>query len=558
MKKVKFLRMIAAAVISFILLPGAIDAPYVCAAGKKLSQSDFVHTQGRNIIGTDGKTIEIRGMALGNCVYDNPSSPPSNHHSEKAYKELSEMGFNCVRFYLNYGIFESDSKPYEYKKSGIEWLDKNVKWAKKYGMGIIFNMHCPQGGYQSQGNGTELWTDKNNQDRLAALWRFIASRYANETAVWGYGLINEPVVPLKDDKDETAEQYFSLVRRLTEEIRSVSPYQMIFAERLCAAKDISSGKPADWNLFDLENSFPETGDSNTVYEFHFYTPHKFTHQYAEWTGNGGKNASYPSDELTEIIYENSWTGFEKAKKKSEHDGWSYFESDPVSSNNKRNIAVAALNVNGIGNGEAYFDDIVITEISASGSSTIKYSYDFSASAGEFYPWSSDGTGSIEFCGDDGHSEKGCAMISGAKSDFTASASGIAMKKDCKYVISGYIKSGSENACIRLDFAKAKEVIAVDADYLEKEIKPYADFSEKRNVPVYMGEFGVIRYGFEENRNGVGWVSDVIDICRKYNIGFNYHTYHETSFGLYGNDQNKSPSELNKELAALFVQKLKGR
>ena len=108
------------------------------------------------------------------------------------------MGFNSVRFYINYCFFEDDAAPYKYKESGFKWLDKNVKWAKKYGMGIIINMHCPQGGYQSAGNGMELWNDAENQNRLIALWKAIAERYSGEPAVWGYGLLNEPYVPLLD------------------------------------------------------------------------------------------------------------------------------------------------------------------------------------------------------------------------------------------------------------------------------------------------------------------------------------------------------------------------
>ena len=174
-----------------------VSAGYPVSA-QKYTADDFVHAEGRKIIGTDGKELHIQGMALGNNVWSNPSSPDLSHHSESTYKELSEMGFNCVRFYINYGLFESDVNPYHYKKSGFDWLDKNIRWAKKYGMGIIINMHYPQGKYQSNGEGLELWTKKSNQDRLTALWKKIARRYADEPTVWGYGLINEPVVPMKD------------------------------------------------------------------------------------------------------------------------------------------------------------------------------------------------------------------------------------------------------------------------------------------------------------------------------------------------------------------------
>ena len=132
----KFITIIISALILFTVIPQA-------SAAKKLTQEDFVHAVGQYIIGTDGERLELRGMAMGNNVYMNMPEPNYKHHTEKSYKELSEMGFNCVRFYINYQLFEDDKKPYTYKKSGFDWLDKNIRWAKKYSIGIIINMHCP-------------------------------------------------------------------------------------------------------------------------------------------------------------------------------------------------------------------------------------------------------------------------------------------------------------------------------------------------------------------------------------------------------------------------------
>ena len=82
--------------------------------------------------------------------------------------------------------------------------------------------------------------------------------------------------------------------------------------------------------------------------------------------------------------------------------------------------------------------------------------------------------------------------------------------------------------------------------------PYVQFSKKHNVPIYLGEFGVISEGFENGRSGADWVKDIISICRKYNIGFNYHVYNEPAFGLY----DDYPDGRNEELAELFRKMLK--
>lgn len=542
---------LAAAAVAAAIIISAIPQAF---AVKKLSQDDFIHACGRDIIGTDGEKLELKGMAMGNNVYMNMPDPNYKHHTASSYKELAEMGFNCVRFYINYQLFEDDKRPYKYKKTGFDWLDKNIRWAKKYGIGVIINMHCPQGGYQSQGTGMALWTDRSNQKRLTALWSEIAARYADEPAVWGYGLINEPYVPLKDSMEETFGQYETYTSELVKAVRRASPYQAIFVECLCSAKDINGGKQADWEWFVPENTFPYIDDDNIVYEFHCYEPFHFTHQNAEWAGTYGITMTYPSDEIVRAEYENGWVGCTKMKKINTDGDWGYFESEAASLTDKYNVALVTLGINGSqGEGAVYYDDISVTEVSPDGKSKIKYQYDFSGgSADMFSLWSSDGTGEAVVVGG-GRNNSYCLKISGSKSLFTACSNRFELKKGYKYYISGYIKTENTRCSprISIDFSKASSFYTANKNYIESRIKIYADFSKKHNVPLYLGEFGVIADGFKQGRNGAYWVADVIDICRKYNIGFNYHSFHEEAFGFYSNSALELPDKKNEELAELF-------
>lgn len=520
-------------------------------SAQKYSADDFVHAEGSKIIGTDGKELCIQGMALGNSVWGNPSLPDTSHHNEKTYKELSKMGFNSVRFYINYGLFEDDKKTYKYKQSGFEWLDKNIKWAKKYGMGIIINMHCPQGGYQSTGGGMELWTDKSNQDRLTALWKAIAKRYANEPTVWGYGLINEPVVPMKDTLEQTYEQYNKLMNRITAAIRKVSPYQAVFVEGVgCAVK--SDGE-REYEYFTPEHSFAKINDKNVIYEFHKYDAFYFTHQNTELAGTKGITMTYPSDVVVGENVVNGWVGCISASKKSSASGgWSYFESRTISSLNKANIVTPVVTASNLGEGgSAYFDDITLTEISPKGKRRTLFTADFSDGVLNSSPWSEDGSGVSEYYDGDGNNAKGCLKISGTTSIYVQNFKRFEMKKGYKYIVSGYIKSDSSSPEIRMDMSLSENIFSFDKDFLEENFMPYVKFSEEHNVPLYLGEFGVISEGFENDRNGVGWVRDMISICRKYNIGFDYHVYNEVNFGLY----DAYPKGRNEELAKLFEEVL---
>ncbi|MFA6623456.1 MAG: hypothetical protein WCS54_05040 [Fibrobacteraceae bacterium] len=54
----------------------------------------------------------------------------------------------------------------------------------------------------------------------------------------------------------------------------------------------------------------------------------------------------------------------------------------------------------------------------------------------------------------------------------------------------------------------------------------------RNLPVYAGEFGAISYTRTEEKSGLRWVSDMMDIFDLPGIAFTYHDWHEDNFGIY--------------------------
>ena len=353
----------------------------------------FITVDGQKLVDEDGKEYYIKGMAFGNGVFGNPDTPPSTHHTKKDYQRLSEMGFNSVRFYLNYGIFEDDLNPYNYNEDGFIWLDRNIEWAKENGIRLVLNMHWPQGGYQSGGEGHALWTDPENMKRLSALWTEIAKRYADEPTILGYGLINEPIVAVENPSD-AIDVYTAAVQGMVDSIRTVNDTQIVFVERIHTVQTIGTWEKS-WPDLNGRKNFPVIDDGNIVYEFHFYNPLSFTHQW----------------KLEEV---------------------------------------------------------------------------------RTYPYKND-NGSV------------------------------------------YDKSS-----------------------MELDLKAYADFSEKYNVPVYCGEFGISTDCFKEGGNGIQWVSDILDVFFENGIHFDYHSYHEEMFGLYMNGSWNFPDRLNVPLSDLFTEKLKQR
>ncbi|MDR1674347.1 MAG: glycoside hydrolase family 5 protein [Oscillospiraceae bacterium] len=517
----------------------------------------FLHTDGRLLIDSNGEPYTVKGMAFGNCVWDNPPNPVLTHHTESSYAELRELGFNSVRFYLNYRLFEEDTDPYTYKESGFGWLDMNIRWAKKYGMKLVLNMHYPQGGFQSQGNGMDLWLDIENQNRLDALWTEIARRYADEPVILGYGLVNEPVVPIIGTVDESFDQWKNLAQRLADGIRTVDTNHPIFVERLCAIKDTATGNE-NWGDLNGERNYFLIDGENIVYEFHTYDPFPFTHQDTDWAGTAGAVKTYPNED--EVFGVNSqWAAgvFTGTPADTDSNEWQYLESPKytVTEESGLKLCGAVFQSQYIGtSGFTYADDIVLKEFDPDGNERIIFSEDFSAGNTGFNYWSDNGKGTGAWA-NIGKDSSGSLSIFGATGDANFTKSYFIAKPGYSYQACAWVKLDrcleTANVKPRVDFYTADEVHVMNKEYLESCIVSYLQFGIENDVPIYCGEFGAISVSFTKNRGGEAWVTDFLDICKKYDVNWNYHTYHEGGFGLYMNSAYSLPANKNEYLYDVF-------
>jgi endoglucanase len=515
----------------------------------------FIHASGTDIHDANGNRIYLRGVAFGNEVWTD-AEIPTTHHSQADYGRVHDMGMNAVRFYLNYKTFEDDANPYVYKQTGWDWVDQNIAWAKAHNVYLILNIHVPQGGFQSNGDGDALWNDQSNQDRLKALWFHIAKKYANEPTIAGLDLLNEPVVT------NSISQWKNLAQAIVDTIRTVNTNHIIFVERVNAVG-------SDWSNNSEMNFFDLTGE-NIAYEFHFYLPFEFTHQGAGWidpvpptgviypdpnrvvtTGSSSfYTASFSNPALASGTYD--WTEYVESPK--------YKVQDPMIKLGKPAF------VNRANTGKAWVDDIVVKEYDASGIyvRTI-HAIDVTSYEDGWFYWSEDGSGSAGTDNTTGHSGSNSIYVQGSASDANLSNSKYYFipKQGYSYTIGGWVKgqgiAAGSDAKFRLDFEKIPDggtVSAIDKNYLASQVDQYYSWTQSRNRPLYLGEFGVIRGGFENNRGGLQWTSDMIDILKERNAHFTYHTYHEDAFGIYrGYGTPVDPSNSNQALIDLFKSKL---
>lgn len=512
---------------------------------------DWIKTSGSNITDKYGNPFLLKGVAFGNEVWSDVEVP-LYHHTEIDFQRVQEMGMNAVRFYMNYKTFEDDANPYQYKQSGWDWIDTNIKWAKANKVYLILNMHVPQGGFQSLGNGTALWDIVENQNRFKALWKAIAERYKNEPTIAGFDLLNEPVTTTSID------QWQVLAQGTIDSIRTVDHTHIIFVERLNA---VGSNWTNDSNL-----NFIDLNDANLCYEFHFYLPFEFTHQGASWIQPPlAVGEIYPNEKKV-VVNNPQWltATFNTPLTPTGTFDWTYVDGVPQKYKiTNTNIAAgkpALINQNNTGT--LWFDQMVIKEFDPNGNFVrIVDSIDLGYEDGGFY-WSSNSSGSKSIDNSNGYLSASSIQLSGSTSDANYSIDKYRFipKQNYYYSISGWVKGDQvpANALtrFRIDF-ETGQAYFLNKEYLASLIEPYYQVSKSKGRPLYLGEFGVIDNGFVNGRGGIQWVSDMIDILQERNAHFTYHAYHEDAFGIYkGYGTPVDPNNANKSLIELFTNKLK--
>ncbi|QIB34938.1 glycoside hydrolase family 5 protein [Ancylobacter pratisalsi] len=196
----------------------------------------FVRAQGTRFVNPDGSTYTVKGMSFGNWLlpegymfkFDVQRSPreiedviaylagPEEaarfwrgfrdvYIREEDFAFLQAAGFTTVRIPLHWKFFLDPADPSRIDPAGEGWalIDRAVGWAKAHDIKVILDIHAAPGGQtgvnHDDGVGYPLtFYVPEFRRRTLTLWRAIATRYRDETAVLAYDLLNEPISPYHD------------------------------------------------------------------------------------------------------------------------------------------------------------------------------------------------------------------------------------------------------------------------------------------------------------------------------------------------------------------------
>jgi type 1 glutamine amidotransferase len=325
----------------------------------------FLHAKNARILNGQGQEIILRGMGLGGWMVQegymlgvrNDGTQHSikaritdlvgkadcdkfyqlwlqNHMTRADVDLLAKSGFNSIRLPMHYNLFtlpiQDEPVPGQntWLKTGFELTDNLLAWCKANRMYLILDLHASPGGQGKDANISDydpakpsLWESEANRQKTIALWRKLAERYANESWIGGYDLLNEPNWTFegkdKNGKEDSSNApIWNLYQAITRAIREVDEDHLIIVE--------GNGWGNNYN------GFPGPWDANLVMSFHKYWNPNTQEQIARflalrerfhmplWLGESGENNDQWFRECVALVEKN-------------HIGWAWWPHKKVES-----------------------------------------------------------------------------------------------------------------------------------------------------------------------------------------------------------------------------------
>jgi endoglucanase len=186
---------------------------------------------------------------------------------------IRSMGFDHVRLSVDPQPMMVSHRPEEIPAEYLGYLDAAVKMILDRGLAVVIDLH-PDSEFKAR-----LAKDDSFVQEFADFWRVLARHYSTwDSERVFFEILNEP---------EMSDRYrwSGVQAKLAGAIREGAPQHTM----------IAAG--ARWSDDDDLVFIEPLRDPNVIYNFHFYEPHIFTHQGANWSSYSWhwvKGLHYPS------------------------------------------------------------------------------------------------------------------------------------------------------------------------------------------------------------------------------------------------------------------------
>lgn len=309
----------------------------------------FLKARGKVIVDGSGRTFILRGMGLGGWMLQEGymfriGSIGQQHrirqkiaelvgeertarfydewlkdHTTKAdIDSLAAWGFNSVRLPMHYGLYTlpAEAEPVPggntWLQKGFDMTDSLLAWCKANHMYLILDLHAAPGGQGNDLNISDrdpdkpsLWDSEANQKKMIALWRKLAERYANEPAIGGYDIINEPNWGFDDPQDirgtreKNNKPLRALMVQLTKVIREVDKRHIVIIE----GNGFGNNYNGIFPLWDdnMVLSFHKYGNFNDQASIQKFLNWQDTYHVPLWLGESGENSNTWFTEAIQLV-----------------------------------------------------------------------------------------------------------------------------------------------------------------------------------------------------------------------------------------------------------------
>ena len=270
-----------------------------------ISAQGYLKAEGTKVVNPQGKEVILRGMGLGGWmlqegymlrmpgtgtqhsiktrIADLIGDPECEHfydlwlknHMTKAdVDSMAKWGFNSIRLPMHYNLYtlpiekEPKSNENTWLSKGFAMTDSLLSWCKSNNMYLILDLHAAPGGQGNDINISDrddtkpsLWDSELNKQKTIALWRKLAERYANESFIGAYDLLNEPNWTFEGKhkngvEDQKNTDLWKLYADIIKAIREVDNNHIVIIE--------GNGWGNNYN------GFEGSTDKNMVLSFHKY------------------------------------------------------------------------------------------------------------------------------------------------------------------------------------------------------------------------------------------------------------------------------------------------